>query len=86
MATKKTILSLEVCNRTFNVRYSGGLKPDWNNLTLAERKTILRHDGNIIGSLIACEPLFERLAGFVHTVERFKRREAKKKGKSHAEV
>ena len=79
MATKKTILSVEVCNRNFHVKYSGGLKPDWNNLSEAERKAVLKHDGNIMDVLIACEPLFDRLAGFIHAVERFKRREAKKK-------
>ena len=48
MATKKTILSVEVCNSIMEV-------------------------------LIACPAFFNRLAGFVHAVERYHRREAKKK-------
>jgi hypothetical protein len=79
MATKKTILSVEVCNRNYNIKYSGRIEPDWNNLSPAERKTILRHDGNIMEVLIACPAFFNRLAGFVHAVERYHRREAKKK-------
>jgi hypothetical protein len=78
MANAKTILSVEVYNGTYNVKYSGGFRPEWNNLSQTERKTILRHDGNIMEVLIACPELFERLAGFVKSVERFKRREAKK--------
>ena len=79
MATKKTILSVEVFNRNYNIKYSGRIEPDWNNLSPAERKTILRHDGNIMEVLIACPAFFNRLAGFVHAVERYHRREAKKK-------
>ena len=79
MATKKTILSVEVSNRNYNIKYSGRREPDWNNLTPSERKTILRHDGNIMEVLIACPAFFNRLAGFVHAVERYHRREAKKK-------
>ena len=78
MANAKTILSIEVYNGTYNVKYSGGFRPDWNNLTKTERKTVLRHDGNIMDVLIHCPELLERLSGFVRAVERFKRREAKK--------
>ena len=79
MASKKTILSVEVSNRNYHIKYSGRIEPDWNNLSPAERKTILRHDGNIMDVLIACPAFFNRLAGFVHAVERYHRREAKKK-------
>ena len=80
MATKKTILSIEVYNNEYYARYSGGIRPDWDHLSPADRKAALRHDGRIMETLIACEPLFERLAGFIHAVERYKRRQAKKKG------
>ena len=81
MANAKTILSVEVHNGTYHVHYSGGLRPDWNNLSETERKKVLRHDGNIMNVLIDCEPLFNRLAELVHCVERYKRREAKKAAK-----
>ena len=64
MANSKTILSIEVYNKVYNVRYSGGVRPDWDHLSPKERKTVLRHDGRILDTLIACPPLFERLAGF----------------------
>lgn len=78
MANPKTILSIEVFNRKYTVKYSGGFRPDWNHLSETERKTVLRHDGNIMEALIHCPELFERLSGFVRSVERFKRRESKK--------
>ena len=85
MANSKTILSIEVYNKVYNVRYSGGVRPDWDHLSPKDRKTVLRHDGRILDTLIACPPLFERLAGFVETVKRYKRREAKKAAKKAAE-
>jgi len=81
MANAKTILSVEVHNGTYHIQYSGGLRPDWTHLTDSERRKVLRHDGNIMNVLIDCEPLFTRLAEFVHCVERYKRREAKKAAK-----
>jgi len=83
MANAKTILSIEVYNSKYNVKYSGGFRPDWNNLSKSERKTVLHHDGNIMEVLIHCPELLERLAGFVKAVERFKRREAKKAAKAN---
>ena len=81
MATQKTILSIEVTNSNYTVRYSGGFKPDWDHLSEAERKIIHRHDDRLIRALLACPDAFNRIAGFVHAIERFKQREAKKQAK-----
>lgn len=82
MATKKTILLIEVDNKQYHASYSGKLEPDWSNLTPGERKEALRHDGRIMNALIECEPLFNRLREFVKCVEIYKRREAKKAAKN----
>lgn len=82
MANTKTILSIEVANKKYNIRYSGGFRPDWDHLSPSDRKAVLRHDGRIFEALIACPEAFERLAGFVHAIERFKRREAKRTAKT----
>ena len=80
MATKKTILFIEVNDKEYNLKYSGGLRPDWDHLSPADRKAVLRHDGRIADALISMpEDIFERLAGIFRAVERCKRREAKKK-------
>ena len=81
MANQKTILSIEVFNGYYNVKYSGGFRPDWNNLSKTERKAVLRHDGNIMDVLIHCPDLLVRLSGFVRAVQRFHQREAKKEAK-----
>ena len=86
MATKKTVLTIEVTNKEWNIRYTGGFKPDWENLKGTERKTVLRHDARIMDALIACPEAFERIAGFVHSIEHFKKREAKKAAKQARET
>ena len=47
-------------------------------MTEKERKEILRHDTRILKTLLACPEAFARIAGFVHSIERMKRREARK--------
>ena len=50
-----------------------------------DKKGSIQYLWEILDTLIACPPLFERLAGFVETVKRYKRREAKKAAKKAAE-
>ena len=78
MGTVKTIFLIETTNKEYRIRYSGGLRPDWAHLTEKERKAILRHDSRLMRALVSCEPAFERLAEMIHTIERMKRREARK--------
>ena len=78
MGATKTILSIEVTSKEYSIKYSGGFRPDFRNLTGAERKAVLRHDGHIINALMSCPDAVERIAGFVHCIESFKRREARK--------
>lgn len=82
MATKKTILLIEVTNKNFHIKYSGGLGSDWDHFSEADRKTALRHDGRIADALISMpEDAYERIAGIFRCVERCKRREARKAAK-----
>ena len=81
MGATKTILSIEVTSKEYSIKYSGGFRPDFCHLTGAERKAVLRHDGRIIEALMSCPDAFERIAGFVHCIERFKRREARRAAK-----
>ena len=78
MASKKTRLLIEATSKNYNINYSGGFRPDWSNLSLAERKNVLRHDARIMNFFIACPKAFKRIAELVHAVERYHRREAKK--------
>ena len=85
MATKKTILSIEVTKDEYHVSYSGGFRPDWDHLSKTKRREVLRHDGRIVGTFLACPQAFKRIAGLVHATERCLRREAKKKTKCIAD-
>jgi hypothetical protein len=78
MGAQKTIFLMEVTKKEYNIRFTGGFKPDWDHLSPRDRKAALRHYGRICDALIACPDVFEWLAGVVKTVERFKRREEKK--------
>ena len=82
MGTIKTILSIEVTSKEYSITYSGGFRPDFCNLTKAERKAVLRHDSRIVNALMSCPEAFERIAFFVHSIERIKRREARRESKS----
>ena len=79
MANEKTILSIEVRGNEYDCKYSGMFKPDFSKMTEKERKEVLRHDTRILNTLFACPEAFARIAGFVHDIERMKRREARKK-------
>ena len=78
MATRKTILSIEVTKDEYQIQYSGGLKPDWDHMDKSQRRAVLRHDSRLCSALLACPEAFQRIAGFVHTIERYQRREAKR--------
>jgi hypothetical protein len=78
MPTSKTVFSIEVTNKNYQIHYSGHFGVKWDELTERERKEVHKHDERIIRALIACPEAFDRLADFVHCIERFKRREAKK--------
>lgn len=83
MASKKTRLLIEATSKNYRINYSGGLKPDWNNLSADERKEIFRHDKRLIMTLSSIpDEYFQRLLSFFKTVERFKRREARKQAQS----
>lgn len=79
MANVKTILMIEVRGNEYQCQYSGKFKPDFSKMTEKERKEILRHDTRILNTLLACPEAFARIAGFVHSIERVKRKEARKK-------
>ena len=81
MANVKTILMIEVRGSEYHCMYSGKFKPDFSKMTEKERKEVLRHDTRILNTLLACPEAFARIAGFVHSVERAKRKEARKKAK-----
>ena len=82
MASKKTILLIEVNAKEYNVKYSGGIRPDWNTLTETERREVLRHDGRLADALISLpEEVYERFAMIFRAVERCKRREARRAAK-----
>ena len=83
MASKKTRLLIEATSKNYCIKYSGGLRPDWNNLSADERKEIFRHDKRLIMALSSIpDEYFQRLLSFFKTVERFKRREARKQAQS----
>jgi hypothetical protein len=79
MANVKTILMIEVRGSEYHCMYSGKFKPDFSKMTEKERKEVLRHDTRILNTLLACPEAFARIAGFVHSVERAKRKEVRKK-------
>ncbi|MBO7458051.1 MAG: hypothetical protein J6T80_02190 [Paludibacteraceae bacterium] len=85
MAIKKTILLVEVTDRDYNFQYSGGFKPDWSHFSDRQRKEILKHDGRLCNAFISCPDAFARIAGLVHCVERYFRREARKKAKGNVQ-
>ena len=88
MATVKTQLLIEVNSKEFNASYTGGLKPEWDHLSPAERKRVHKHDDRMIRALLAIyeqdREVYERIAGFFRAVDRFKRREAKKRSKQES--
>ena len=78
MAASKTVFTIEVTNKDYHIFYSGLFGFKWDERTERERKEVHKHDDRIIRALIECPEAFQRLADFVHCIERFKRREAKK--------
>jgi len=82
MASKKTILLIEATSKQYNVKYSGGIRPDWNALTETERREVLRHDGRIANALMSMpDDVYQRFAMIFRAVERCKRREARRAAK-----
>ena len=83
MASKKTRLLIEATSKNYHINYSGGLKPDWNNLSADERMEIFRHDKRLFMTLASIpDDCFQRLLNFFKAVERLKRREARKQDQS----
>ena len=83
MASRKTRLLIEATSKGYYVSYSGGIKHEWNNLSADERHEIFRHDKRLIMALSSIpDDYFQRLLSFFKTVERFKRREARKQVQS----
>jgi len=83
MASKKTILLIEVNSKEYNIKYSGGIRPDWNALTQTERREVLRHDGRIVNALLSMpDEIYQRLAFLFRSADRIKRREARRAAKN----
>lgn len=75
MASRKTILHLEVDSKQFSVQYTGSFE-------LSDDKAARKHDERIMDALISDERLFRFFNRLVEPVQRFKRREAKKQAKA----
>ena len=85
MASKKTILSIEATSKEYTIRYSGGLNRQWADLSEKERKEAQRHDTRLMNVLLALpEHTYERFAFIFQTVDKCKRREARRAAKQAA--
>ena len=83
MASKKTILLIEVNSKEYNVKYSGGLSDNFADLSKEERKEQLRHDGRLVNALLSMpDEIYQRLAFLFRSVDRIKRREARRASQS----
>lgn len=83
MASKKTILLIEVNSKEYNVKYSGGLSDNFADLSEKERKERLRHDGRLVNALLSMpDEIYQRLAFLFRSVDRIKRREARRAAQS----
>lgn len=77
MASRKTILHLEVDSKQFHVQYTGSFE-------LSDVKAVRKHDERVMDALISDERLFRFFNRLVEPVQRYKRREAKKQAKAQA--
>ena len=79
MATRKTILHLEVDKNEYNCQYTGSFE-------FSEDKKVRKHDERIIDALLSDEQLFQFFYRIVEPVRRCKMREARKAAKAREEV
>ena len=76
MATRKTILHIEVINSKYSIQYSGSL------IEAPTSKESLKHDERILQMLVADRKVFDFFFRLVEPARRFYVREAKKKRKA----
>ena len=76
MATRKTILHIDVTNKEYSIQYSGSIAQSPTS------KEILKHDERILQMLVADRKVFDFFFRLVEPARRFYIREAKKKRKA----
>ena len=76
MATRKTILHIEVTSKEYSIQYSGSL------IEAPTSKDALKHDERILRMLVADRKAFDFFYRLVEPARRFYIREAKKKLKT----
>ena len=76
MATRKTILHIEVTNKEYSVQYSGSIAQSPTS------KEILKHDERILQMLVSDRKVFDFFLRLVEPALRFYLREDKKKRKA----
>lgn len=76
MATRKTILHIEVINSNYSIQYSGSIAQSPTS------KEILKHDERILQMLVSDRKVFDFFFRLVEPARRFYIREAKKKRKA----
>ena len=82
MASKKTILLIEVTSKQWHIKYSGQFGSDWSDLSKSEQREQLRHDGRLVNALLSMpDEIYQRIAFLFRTAERIKRREARRAAK-----
>ena len=74
MATRKTILSLEVNNKEWHLQYSGSVEP-------TDDKAAFKHDARIMDALMSDDKLLDLFYRLVTPVVRYKRREARREAR-----
>ena len=76
MATRKTILNIEVTNKEYSLQYSGSL------IDQPTSKEAFKHDERILRMLVSDRKVFDFFFRLVEPARRFYVREAKKKLKA----
>ena len=76
MATRETILRIEVTNKEYSIQYSGSIAQSPTS------KENLKHDERILQMLVADRKVFDFFFRLVEPARRFYVREAKKKRKA----
>ena len=76
MATRKTILRIEVTNKEYSIQYSGSIAQSPTS------KENLKHDERILQMLVADRKVFDFFFRLVEPARRFYIREEKKKRKA----
>ena len=76
MATRKTILHIDVTNKEYSIKYSGSIAQSPTS------KENLKHDERILQMLVSDPKVFDFFFRLVEPARRFYIREAKKKRKA----